>query len=126
MLKVLLVDDDPGVLDVLQHMLETQHYRVLTAQDDRVALEWVQRERPDLIITEASGPGIDCAEFCGLLKEDPSTRDVPVMILAALPLLSPVQRGSACAVLYKPVSTDDLLSAVRAVIDEAVQGSPRT
>lgn len=80
---LLLVDDEPGNLQVLRHTLQDQ-YRLLFAKDGQAALDLVRSDRPDLILLDVMMPGLSGYEVCRHLKRDPWTSAIPVVFVTAL------------------------------------------
>jgi PAS domain S-box-containing protein len=110
---VLIVDDTPTSIELLAHFLRGQ-YRVALANGGARALELAEApEQPDLILLDIMMPGMDGFEVCRRLKENPATRDIPVIFITALDSMSDQLRGfsvGAVDYLHKPL----LLDAVRA------------
>jgi diguanylate cyclase (GGDEF)-like protein len=79
--KILIVDDNPANIDILLELLST--FDVRAALDGTSALEAVHEELPDLILLDVRMPGMDGFEVCRRLKEDPKTKDIPVIFLSA-------------------------------------------
>lgn len=83
MSKVLVVDDEPDVLLLCRVNLEFEGYTVIDAQDGEQALEKVRLEKPDIILLDVMMPGMDGWEVLASLKEDPTTSEIPVVMLTA-------------------------------------------
>ena len=83
-IKILCVDDDPLILQMLGDILRLRGYTVLTAPDGEACLDAAARERPDLILLDVMMPGIDGFEVCRLLKADADLRSIPIVILTAM------------------------------------------
>ena len=81
--KVLLVDDVPANLSVLTATLESEGYEILAAPNGSTALKVAGRAQPGLILLDVLMPGWDGLETCRRLKEDPATRDIPVIFITA-------------------------------------------
>ncbi len=79
--KILIVDDNPANIDILLELLNT--FDVRAALDGISALEAVQEELPDLILLDITMPGMDGFEVCRRLKEDPKSKEVPIIFLSA-------------------------------------------
>ncbi|MBN1934161.1 MAG: response regulator transcription factor [Anaerolineae bacterium] len=77
---ILVVDDEPPIVDLLVYNLERAHYRVLVARDGLEALNVARREQPDLIVLDLMLPGIDGLDVCRELRK---TGDVPIVMLTA-------------------------------------------
>jgi CheY-like chemotaxis protein len=80
---VLVVDDSPVVLHVLQIVLESAHYDVITAASGTEALVEVERCRPDIIITDVAMPDGDGFGLLRQIRENPATSSIPVIMLTA-------------------------------------------
>ena len=81
--RIFLVDDTQANLNLLQALLEPEGYLVSVAPNGEFALRIVGRVNPDLILLDVQMPGIDGFEVCRRLKEDPRTRDIPVIFITA-------------------------------------------
>ena len=81
---VLVVNDTVEVLELLTLLLTHEGYRVISAADGRSALELAEQSEPDIVISDVVMPEMDGLEFCRRLKQDPHTRDVPVLLVSAL------------------------------------------
>jgi sigma-B regulation protein RsbU (phosphoserine phosphatase) len=91
--KILVVDDEPFNVDYLEQELEDLGYEILTAINGREALDKVQSEVPDLILLDIMMPIMDGFEVLSRLKTDPSTRDIPVIVISANSDLQSVVKG---------------------------------
>ena len=80
--RVLVVDDSPTALGLLQAVFEAAHFDVVTANDGGEGLEKVQQCRPDLIVTDSIMPGVDGFAFLRTLRENSATRLIPVIMLS--------------------------------------------
>ncbi len=85
MKKILVVDDEPEIVDIVKKMLEDR-YEVIGAYDGEECLEKARKEKPDLILLDILMPKMDGWETLKRLKEDDATKDIPVSMLTALPL----------------------------------------
>lgn len=81
--KILIVDDEPDILDFLKYNLKKEGYSVATAGDGRQAIAVAEVEKPDLIILDIMMPELDGIETCRLLRENPAFRDTPITFLTA-------------------------------------------
>ena len=78
--RILVVDDEPSIVDVLSYNLEKAHYRVDVAHDGPQALEIAKSQHPDLIVLDLMLPGLDGLEVCRQLRKE---SDVPIIMLTA-------------------------------------------
>ena len=81
--RVLLVDDDPGIVKMIGKRLEVSGYEVLTAMDGEEALTKAQLGRPDVIILDLMIPNLSGFEVCATLKKDPRYQRIPIIIFTA-------------------------------------------
>jgi CheY-like chemotaxis protein len=111
--KVLIVDDEPSMRELLRLHLSNEGYEVLSAEDAVVAGHLILQAKPDLLIVDVHMPYMDGYEFVGALKNDPETRDIPVVFLTTDDSVSSqASRLGAAAYLKKPVMADRLLEVV--------------
>jgi diguanylate cyclase (GGDEF)-like protein len=82
--KVLVVDDDPACLRILQKFLEKEGYQVMVAADGASGLAQAQQERPELIICDWMMPGVDGLQVCEAIKGDPALKEIFFIFLTAL------------------------------------------
>jgi putative two-component system response regulator len=82
--KILVVDDEPSIVDVLTRFLSREGYSIVTATNGREALERVQQDPPDLILLDVTMPEIDGFTVCQRVKEDERTALIPITMLTGL------------------------------------------
>ena len=82
--KVLVVDDEFEIRDVLSRFLTEEGYEIILASNGEEALELVEREKPQVILLDILMPGIDGIETCKRLKENEKTKFIPVIMATAL------------------------------------------
>jgi len=82
--KVLIVDDDVNITDVLRRVLARPGRRVMVANDSLEGFKTALDERPDLVILDVMMPGMSGRDVCWALRAEPTTRDTPIMMLSAL------------------------------------------
>ncbi len=80
--KILLVEDEPDVLQVTKKTLESANYDVVAVSDGKEALEIARKVLPDLIILDILLPSIDGYKICGILKHDVQYMTIPILILS--------------------------------------------
>lgn len=81
--KILVVDDERDLVDILVFNLQREQYAVITAGDGELAVAMAERERPDLILLDLMLPGIDGLEVCRRLRANPRTTGIPIIMLTA-------------------------------------------
>ena len=82
--RILIVDDEEGMVKVVKMYLEHHRYEVITANDGQVGLDKAKTEKPDLIVLDLMLPKIDGYKVCGLLKKDTRYAKIPVVMFTAL------------------------------------------
>lgn len=82
--RILVVDDEPDMVEMLKLILESASYEVLTAYDGQEGVEKAKLERPDAIILDLMMPRKDGFQACKELKGDPATAAIPVLVLTAI------------------------------------------
>lgn len=80
--SLLLVDDDPEILSLLQAKLGKEPFEIFTASEGRSALNIIQTQKPDLVLLDVNLPGLSGLEICRSLREDRDTRDIPIIMLS--------------------------------------------
>ena len=118
--EVLIVDDQPANLTVLRKMLTEEGFVVRPAINGQIALNTIQATPPDLILLDIMMPEMDGFEVCRRLKEDETTRDIPVIFISALSETVDKLRGFALgAVDYitKPFQSEEVLARVNVHMD---------
>ena len=119
---ILVADDETHILHVVSLKLRNAGFNVLTARDGQEALEMAQQEQPDLIITDYHMPQLSGLELCQRLKQDPTTRDIPAIMLTARGYhLEPhdTQESGILRMLSKPFSPRQLLTTVNEMLAQA-------
>lgn len=81
--SLLLVDDDPDILALLQEQFRDQPFDIFTAPEGASALSLIRNQKPDLIVLDVRMPGLSGLEICRFLKADKNTREIPIIILSA-------------------------------------------
>ena len=117
--KILVVDDNEQNLELLVAYLETLGCPVVTAIDGVDALEKVAAEKPDLILLDIMMPRMSGFEACRKIKSDPTTRDIPVIMVTALNELTDIERGVESGTddfITKPVSRLELTTRVKSLL----------
>ena len=118
--KILAVDDERHIVRLVEVNLQRAGYEVVTAFDGREALEKVKSENPDLVVLDVMMPYMDGFEVLKNLKADPSTAEIPVIMLTAKAQDADVFRGWQSGVdcyLTKPFNPMELLTFVKRIFD---------
>ncbi len=126
--KILVVDDEEDILELVGYNLEKSGYRVDRAETGEDALRMVSDNQPDLVILDLMLPGINGLDVCRILKTNPNTLNLPILMLSAKGSESDVVRGfelGATDYVTKPFSTKILLARVRAALTKGVESGSK-
>jgi len=91
--KVLIIEDEKFLLEMYQMRLISADYEVLTAQDGKTGLHLAVEEKPDLIVLDIVMPEISGFEVLRMLKKDPDTKDIPVLVFSNLGQQEEIEKG---------------------------------
>jgi DNA-binding response OmpR family regulator len=119
--KILIVDDEPGIVLALQFLMEQQGFNVMTAQSGEFALELILQYNPDLVLLDIMLPGIDGWEVCEIIRLNPDYRNIKVIFLTAKRSEVDIAKGLALggdAYITKPFSNDELVAKVKEVLEK--------
>jgi CheY-like chemotaxis protein len=117
--RVLIADDNPQGVELLEAYLSGSAYDIRTAADGEETLRQVQQWRPDLILLDIMMPKISGFEVCKRLRANPATRDIAVLMITALDQPSDVERAVEAGTddyLTKPINKAELLLRVRSLL----------
>jgi len=116
---VLIVDDNPQNIELLQAFLESLPVKIVTAIDGVDALEKVAAHHPDLILLDIMMPRMSGFQVCKRLKTDPKTKDIQVLMVTALNELGDIEQASDCGTddfVSKPINKLELLTRVKSLL----------
>ena len=119
--KILVVDDEPEVVEILESRLKSGGYEVISASDGDGCLKKAVKESPSLILLDILMPGLNGFQVRKRLKENDKTKDIPVIMLTALAKEKDLSRGleeGAYCFITKPFNPADLLAEIKTAIDE--------
>ena len=123
MAKILIVEDDRSLLELLKHCLESEGYMIVTAETGASAMNWLKESRFDLALLDLMLPDMNGAQICAAIKESPRTRATPVVILTGnTSNEARIRSGleaNADLFLNKPIDTADLRKAVKTILEAA-------
>lgn len=118
--KILLIDDEEDLTDILSMRLMAEGYEVSTAKTGEEGLAGINHIRPDLILLDLVMPGLDGWEVCRRLRRNVKTRDVPIVILTAAQekgQLEKVREEGATHLFLKPFEERELLALLKKVLE---------
>lgn len=117
--KILVVDDEPDLVELVKDVLERNNYFVISARNADIAIKKVKESNPDLIILDLNLPGIGGIEVCRILKRDKKTSSIPIIMLTVKSTETDKIAGleaGADDYMTKPFSTAELVARTRAVL----------
>ena len=116
---VLIVDDNPQNVELLQAFLESLPVKIVTAADGLDALQKVADHHPDLVLLDIMMPQMSGFQVCRRLKSDPKTRDIQVLMVTALNELGDIEQANEVGTddfVSKPVNKIELLTRVKSLL----------
>ena len=122
--RVLLVEDNPANLALMQYLLQASGYSTLTAVDGREGVAVAQRESPDVILMDLQMPIVNGYEAARQVKEDPALRDVPIIAVTAFAMVGDRDKILARGFdgyIAKPIAPERFVSEVEAFIASALR-----
>jgi len=126
--RILVVEDETNILELIKYNLEREGFEVLTALDGTRGLEIAREESPDLIVLDVMLPGMNGLEVCRELHLDHTTRNVPIIMLSAraeeLDRVLGLEMG-ADDYMVKPFSPRELVARVKARLRRYQPGDPQ-
>lgn len=123
--KILLIDDEVGLLEVMKTNLEIEGYEVVTEMSGETGFVSAIVEQPDVIILDILMPRVDGYEICRRLRTEPRTKYIPIVILTALDDTQDVVKGfesGADDYLAKPFENPELFARIKSVLAKAGRG----
>ena len=126
MLKILVVDDDPDIIELAQNRLEANNYKVISASDGKDGIKKAQQEKPDLIVMDIMMPHMQGGDAVRLLKADQLTKHIPIIFLTALASNQPQGQeekninvdGKFFTAIAKPFKSEKLLFEIKKLIGD--------
>ncbi len=122
--KILVVDDEHDLLDLISYNLKKENYDVITADNGKEAIALTRSHRPSLILLDVMMPHMDGHEVCAVLKSDPDSKEIPIVFLTARSDEKTEVKSlnfGADDYLTKPISTTKLTSRIKAVLRRFTQ-----
>ena len=119
MAKILVVDDDEAINELIKINLELAYYQVITAPDGNKGYALAKQELPDLIILDVMMPEVDGYTVAKRIRENNSTKDIPILMITALGMLQNKVQGFNIGVddyLVKPFEMEELMVRVKALL----------
>jgi DNA-binding response OmpR family regulator len=121
--KIVIIEDEPDILEVLSYNLKREGYEILTATDGIHGLSLVRKEVPDMVLLDLMLPGMDGVEICSTIKKDQQTQNTLIIMVTAKGEESDIVLGlgvGADDYITKPFSPKELIARVKAVMRRGV------
>lgn len=120
MAKIMIVDDDPEISNLLQITMESLGHTIKICDNGREVMDSLKEFKPDLMILDVMLPGVDGYSIATSISQDESLSKIPIIVLSALePSRSLfVKFNQVVAFLTKPFNTDDLFEAVKNALEK--------
>lgn len=112
---IMVADDDPALNEFLSQVLEEEGYRIITVTNGQEAVETAKTRMPQLITMDLKMPVMDGAQAITVLRQDPSTRHIPVIVISAL---AEGQQAGGDAALIKPIDEKRLVETIHGLLQE--------
>jgi len=113
--KIMIIEDDPDIREIMTVILEEEGYAVIGLANGSTAFETIEKMRPATVLLDVQLGDMDGRDICKALKEDPATKDIPVIIVSATHGLHTAheKRCGADDYLNKPFDLTDLIGRVK-------------
>ena len=122
-MRILVVDDDTRLTQLLQLVFESRGFGVTVANDGQQALQSLAKELPEAILLDLMMPGMSGLEVCRLVRADPRTANIPIVILTArydTAIQREAMQAGATEYLTKPIRPNDLINCLQKVVLHSV------
>lgn len=117
--KILIVDDEPDIVELVSYNLKKDGFRVTTALDGEEALRKIRKDRFDLVVLDLMLPGIQGVELCRIIRNDPKTANTPIIMLTAkgeeVDRVIGLESG-ADDYMTKPFGSRELIARIKAIL----------
>lgn len=122
MAKIMIVDDDPEICNLLQYTLESMGHNIRVCDNGREVIETLKEFKPDLMILDVMLPGIDGYSIATTISQEEGLSQIPIIVISALePSRSLfIKFNQVVAFLTKPFNTDDLFEAIKNGLEKRV------
>lgn len=115
--SILVLDDDPDILEVIKIIFEEKQYEVRTLSDSNLIFDFISKKRPDLILLDIWMSGMDGQEIAARLKQNPETHEIPIIMISANNEGKKIAELShANEYIAKPFEIDELVQTVEKYI----------
>lgn len=116
---ILVVDDDPEIINIMGAILSKSGYRIFSAQDGSECIEKIKTFEPNLVLLDIGMQQMDGIEICAALKNDPETKDIPIIFVTGYTDINTLKiafDAGATDYVCKPINRIELLSRINSVL----------
>ncbi|WP_194725433.1 response regulator [Noviherbaspirillum malthae] len=117
--RILIVDDEIDITAVYSLLFELHGFHVVTAANGRQALNLIDSEPPDIVLSDCMMPVLDGIELVRLLRSNPKTAEIPIILMSALPDPQKLRKSGHDLFVQKPAKFSALLNAVEGMLNDA-------
>jgi two-component system alkaline phosphatase synthesis response regulator PhoP len=124
--KILVVDDEPNIIQTLQDRLEMNDYNVISACNGKEGLDKAINEKPDIILLDVIMPIMDGHEMLERLRKTEAGKNIAVIMLSARSQTDDIARASSCGIedyIIKPFDLSELLAKIEAILEHKKVGA---
>jgi CheY-like chemotaxis protein len=126
--RILVVDDEPDCVSIIQCRLEWCHYEVITASNGAEGLKIAEKEKPDIVLLDTNMPVMDGHEMLVRMRKHPILKDTPVIMVTALCGMHDIEAASALGIVdyvTKPIDFTSLLEKISNILGNMVSRSTK-
>jgi two-component system alkaline phosphatase synthesis response regulator PhoP len=123
--KIMVVDDEPNIIQTLQDRLEMNDYTVISACNGKEGLDKAINEKPDIVLLDVIMPIMDGHEMLERLRKTEAGKSIAVIMLSARSQTDDIARASACGIedyIIKPFDLSELLAKIEAILEHKKVG----
>ncbi|HHF7344075.1 TPA: response regulator [Legionella feeleii] len=123
-ITILIVEDSPTQYVTLSYLLEKQGYQYIVKTNGKEALQTVEQQKPDLIISDVFMPEMDGFELCKIIKDDKELKNIPIILMTSVEGVDEIGKGleaGADNFIYKPYQPEFLLNRIHLILEKKKQ-----
>lgn len=122
MSKLLIIDDDPNMANLLKTLLGLEGYNVISTREWAGIADFAQQEQPNLILMDCLLPDIDGVDILKTIRSQESTSTIKVVMTSGINMTEECMAAGANAFLLKPYNPDDLIQTIKDHLDDSAKG----
>lgn len=122
MVKIMIVDDEPNIIELEKALLETEGYEVIEAHNGEEAIKLLKKNTPDLVILDMMMPGMSGREVCEKIRENPKTKNLKVFFITVARFSEigkkELENLNVSDYITKPFDNEDVLNRIKKVLEQ--------